>query len=50
VDRSTLAAKFIRAGLQHVVVIDKPNASDQSGNEDRPEQENDVNPDEEKAA
>jgi hypothetical protein len=42
VDRSRLAAQFIRAGLRGVVVIDKRIASEQSGNGDGLDQNDDV--------
>jgi hypothetical protein len=50
VDRSSLAAEFIKAGLRDVVVLDSRRKSGQSSEEDRSEQEGDGREDEEIAA
>ena len=50
VDRSALAAEFIRAGLRGVLVIDKRNGSDHSGDSDRQGPASGVNLDDQDAA
>ena len=50
VDRSTLAADFIRVGLKDVVVMDSRRKSDHSKGEDRQDLDFDVNPEDEETA
>ncbi len=50
VDRSTLAAGFIRDGLRDVVVMDSRRKSDHVSDDDRQGSDDDVNSDDEKAA
>jgi hypothetical protein len=50
VDRSTLAAEFIRAGLRDVVVMDSRRKSSRANDERRSEEEDETIDDEEKAS
>jgi hypothetical protein len=45
VDRSTLAAEFIRVGLKDVVVMDSTSRSDHADDDDRQSEEDEINED-----